>query len=141
MSRAAESESGSESESAGVGSFDRSRSRLQHFFIISFLVEMETKMETEHFVLTADSRHDGLPCTALLSLGLRLFPDELAFNHTSRPDHHNRQRHSAIRFEVQLLDLLSTAADCVLKWGAIVLSKRWCQNHSGRCEAPPRMFG
>ena len=71
----------------------RSRSRLQYFFIISFLVEMETKMETEHFVLTADS-HDGLLCTALLSFGLRLFPGELAFNHTSRPDHHNRQRHS-----------------------------------------------
>ena len=83
----------------GVGKFSstptpaRSRSRLQHFFIIYFLVKMETKMETKHFVLTADS-HDGLPCTALLSLGLRLFPDELAFNHTSRLDHHDRQRHS-----------------------------------------------
>ena len=30
----------------------------------------------------------------LLSLGLRLFPGEFAFNHTSRPDNHNRQRHS-----------------------------------------------
>ena len=91
--RAAESES--ESESAGVGSFDRSRSRsrLQHFFIISFLVKMETKMETEHYVLNADS-HDGLPCTVLLALGLRLFPGQLAFNHTSRLDNHNRQRHS-----------------------------------------------
>ena len=58
----------------------RSRSRLQHFFIISFLVKMETKMETEHYVLTADS-HDGLSCTVLLSLGLRLVPGELAFNH------------------------------------------------------------
>ena len=52
VTRAAEAESELESESAGVGSFDRSRSRsrsrLQHFFIISFLVEMET----EH--LTAD---------------------------------------------------------------------------------------
>ena len=36
----------------------RSRSRLQHFFIVSFLVKMETKMETEHYVLNADS-HDG----------------------------------------------------------------------------------
>ena len=49
----------------GVGKFSstptptRSRSRLQHFFIISFLVKMETKMETEHYVLTADG-HDGL---------------------------------------------------------------------------------
>ena len=34
---------------------------------------METKMETEHYVLTADS-HDGLSCTVLLALGLRLFP-------------------------------------------------------------------
>ena len=47
----------------------RSGSRLRHFFIISFLVEMETKIETEHDVLTADS-HDGLPCTSLLSLGV-----------------------------------------------------------------------
>ena len=44
----------------GVGKFlstptpARSRSRLQHFFIISFLVKMETKMETEHCALTAD---------------------------------------------------------------------------------------
>ena len=97
---AAESESDleSESESAGVGSFNRSRSRsrLQHFFIIPFLVKMETKMETEHYVLTAD-RHNGLPCTVRsyqLSLRLRLFPGELAFNHTSRPDNQNRQRHS-----------------------------------------------
>ena len=44
-------------------------------------------METEHYVLTADS-HDGLPCMLLLSLGLRLFPGELAFNHTSRLDNH-----------------------------------------------------
>ena len=87
--RAAESES----ESAGVGSFDRSRSRLQHFFIISFLVKMETKMETENYVLTADS-HDGLSCTVLFALGLRLFLGELAFNHLSRLDNHNRQRHS-----------------------------------------------
>ena len=56
----------------GVGKFSstptpaRSRSRLQHFFIIPFLAKMETKMETEHYVLTAD-RHDGLPCTVLLS--------------------------------------------------------------------------
>ena len=49
-------------------------------------------METEHYVLTADS-HDGLPCTVLLLLSLRLFPGKLAFNHTSRPDNHNRQRH------------------------------------------------
>ena len=35
-----------------------------------------------------------VPYTVLLSLGLRLFPDELAFNHTSRLDYHNRQRHS-----------------------------------------------
>ena len=34
----------------------------------------------------------------------------------------------------------STAANCILKWGAKFLSKWWCQNHSGRCEAPPRMF-
>ena len=84
-SRAAESEL--ELESAGVSSFDRSRSGkflstptlarsrslLQHFFIISFLIKMETKMETEHNVLTADG-HDGLSCTVLLALGLRLFP-------------------------------------------------------------------
>ena len=78
----------------GVGKFsstptpDRNRSRLQHFFIISFLVKRETKLETEHYVLTADS-HDGLPCTVLLSLRLRLFLG----NQTSRPDNHNRQRH------------------------------------------------
>ena len=30
-------------------------------------------METEHYELTADG-HDGLPCTVLLSLMLRLFP-------------------------------------------------------------------
>ena len=88
----------------GVGKFSstptpaRSRSRFQHFFIISFLSKMETKMETEHYVQTADS-HDGVrysctvPCTVLLSLGLRLFPGELAFNHTSRLDNHNRQCH------------------------------------------------
>ena len=34
---------------------------------------METKMETEQYVLTADG-HDGLSCTVLLALGLRLFP-------------------------------------------------------------------
>ena len=34
------------------------------------------KMETEHYVLTADG-HDGLSCTVLLALGLRLFPGEL----------------------------------------------------------------
>ena len=49
-------------------------------------------MEIEHNVLTADG-HDGLSCTVLLTLGLRLFPGELAFNHTSRLDNHNRQRH------------------------------------------------
>ena len=56
--RAAESESESESESAGVGSFDRSRSRsrLQDIFIISLLFKMETEIETEHYVLTADSQ-------------------------------------------------------------------------------------
>ena len=54
---------------------------------------METKMEAEHFVLIVDS-HDGLPCTALLSLGLRLFPGELAFNHTRRLYQNNRQGHS-----------------------------------------------
>ena len=45
-------------------------------------------METEHNVLTADG-HDGLSCTVLLVLGLRLFPGELAFNHTSQPHNHN----------------------------------------------------
>ena len=60
-------ESESESESTGVGSFDRSRSRLQQLFIISFLVKMETKMETEHFVLQTADSYDGLPCTVLLS--------------------------------------------------------------------------
>ena len=50
---------------------------------------MEKKMETEYYVLNADS-HDGLPCTVLISLGLRLFPGELAYNHTSRLDNHNR---------------------------------------------------
>ena len=54
---------------------------------------METELETEYYMLTADI-HDGLPCTVLSSLGLRLFPGELAFNHTSRLDTHNRQRHS-----------------------------------------------
>ena len=54
---------------------------------------METELETEYYVLTADI-HDGLPCTVLLPLGWRLFPGELAFNHTSRLDTHNRQRHS-----------------------------------------------
>ena len=44
-------------------------------------------------MLTADG-HDGLSCTVLLTLGLRLFPGELAFNHTSRLDNHNRQCHS-----------------------------------------------
>ena len=34
---------------------------------------METKMETEHYALTADG-HDGLSCTVLLAQGLRLFP-------------------------------------------------------------------
>ena len=59
----------------GVGKFSstptpaRSRSRLQHFFIISFLVKLETNMEAEHYVLSADS-HDGLPCTVLLLLGV-----------------------------------------------------------------------
>ena len=63
----------------GVGKFSstptpaRSRSRLQHFFIMSFLVKMETKMETEHNVVTADG-HDGLSCTVFSALGLRLFP-------------------------------------------------------------------
>ena len=50
-------------------------------------------METEHYLLAADS-HDGLLYTVLLSLGLRLFPGELAFNHTSQLDNHNRQRYS-----------------------------------------------
>ena len=83
----------------GVGTFSstptpaRSRNRLQHFFVIPFLVKMESKIETEHYLLTADS-YDGLPYTVLLSLRLRLFPGELAFNHTSRLDNHNRQRHS-----------------------------------------------
>ena len=54
---------------------------------------METELETEYYVLTADI-HDGLPCT-VLSLGLRFaFPGELAFNHISRLDTHNQQRHS-----------------------------------------------
>ena len=34
---------------------------------------METKMETERYVQTADG-HDGLSCTVLLALGLRWFP-------------------------------------------------------------------
>ena len=63
---------------------------------------MEAKMVTEHYMLTATS-HDGLPCTVLLSLGLRLFSGELAFNHTSRLDNHNRQRPC---FGVQLLGLV-----------------------------------
>ena len=59
----------------GAGKFSstptpaRSRSRLQHFFIISFLVKMETKMETEHYVLTADC-HDGLVVYDALSAGV-----------------------------------------------------------------------
>ena len=62
----------------GVGKFSstrtpaRSLSRLQHVFISSFLM----KMKTEHYVLTADG-HDGVSCTVLLALGLRLFPGEL----------------------------------------------------------------
>ena len=50
-------------------------------------------METEHYLLTAGI-HDGLWCTVLLSLLLRLFPGDLAFNHTSQLDNHDRQRHS-----------------------------------------------
>ena len=67
-------------------------------------------METEHYVLTGD-RHEVCrvhtvllaqichSCSdnknvILLSLRLRLFPGELAFNHTSRPDNQNRQHHS-----------------------------------------------
>ena len=53
----------------GVGKFSSIQSRLHHFFIISFLVKLETNMETEHYVLPADS-HDGLPCTVLLLLGV-----------------------------------------------------------------------
>ena len=34
---------------------------------------MEAKMETEHYVQTADG-HDGLSCTVLLALRLRWFP-------------------------------------------------------------------
>ena len=51
----------------GVGKFSStptpgwSRSWLQHFFIIYFLVEMETKMEKEYYVLNADS-HDAMVC-------------------------------------------------------------------------------
>ena len=62
----------------GVGKFSstptpaQSRSWLQHFFIISFLVKMERKMETEHYVLTADG-HDGLSCTVFLALGCVCF--------------------------------------------------------------------
>ena len=80
LTRAAESESVAlTGVGVGVGKFSstptpaRSRSRLQNFFIISILVKMETKMETEHYVLTADG-HDDLSCTVLLALGLRLFP-------------------------------------------------------------------
>ena len=46
----------------GVGKFSstptpaRSRSRLHHFFIISFLVKLETNMEAEHYVLPAECR-------------------------------------------------------------------------------------
>ena len=54
---------------------------------------MKTELETEYYVLTADI-HDGLSYTVLLSLGLRLFPGELAFNHASRLDTRNQQRHS-----------------------------------------------
>ena len=75
----------------GVGKFAstptpaRSRSRLQDFFIISLLVKMEIEIETEHFVLTAEVQTaDGLSCTCLLSLGLRLLPGELAFSHTHK---------------------------------------------------------
>ena len=59
-------------------------------------------METEYYVLNADS-HNDLPCTVLLflSLGLRLFPGELAFKHTSQLDNHN-----ATCFGVQLLGLV-----------------------------------
>ena len=68
----------------GVGKFSstptpaRSWSRLQYFFIISFLVKLETDMETEHYVLSADS-HDGLPCTVLLT------GDHYVFGQSLRP--------------------------------------------------------
>ena len=45
----------------GVGKFsstltpDQSQSQLRDFFITSFLVKMETKMKTEHYLHTADS--------------------------------------------------------------------------------------
>ena len=55
-------------------------------------------METEHYLLTAADIHDGLSCTVLFLLRLRLFPGDFAFNHTSQLDNHNRQR-----FGVQLL--------------------------------------
>ena len=42
-------------------------------FLERTIVKMKTKMETEQYVLTADD-HDGLSCTVLLALGLRLFP-------------------------------------------------------------------
>ena len=111
----------------GVGKFSstptpaRSRSRLQHFLIISFLF----KMETERFVLTADSPWFAMyACTALLSLGLRLFSDELAFNHTSRLDHHNRQRHSLWG---------PVTWPCLINFGGVTGWKRSLENSDVLC--------
>ena len=81
-------------------------------------------MEIEHYVLTADS-HDGLPCTVLLLLRLRLFPDELAFNHTSLPYNHNWQRHSLWG---------PVTWPCLLNFsGVIILKKKSLERSDGLC--------
>ena len=83
----------------GVGKFSstpipaRSLESVTALFHYFFPSQDGNKDGNEHYVLTADSR-DGLPRMVVLSLRLRLFPDELAFNHRSRLDNHNRQRHS-----------------------------------------------
>ena len=53
---------------------------------------METEMETEHYVLTADSRWFAV--YGALITGVAFLSGEFAFNDTSRLDNHNRQRYS-----------------------------------------------
>ena len=81
-------------------------------------------METEHYLLTADI-HDGLSCTVLLSLELRLFPGELSFNnHTNQLYNHNRQRHS-LRGPVTL--------PCLLNFNGIIILKKSLEHSDVLC--------
>ena len=65
---------------------------------------MEMKIETEHYVLMAD-RFAVYGHTVLLSLGLHLFPGELAFNSTTQVGSIIIIG-NATRFGVQLLGLV-----------------------------------